>query len=74
MGADLGLAGIKTITALMMYSIDEIEESLKRPAVRGAKYRLALFERKQLAAMGLAISDSSQASRTCPPSPLTSNP
>ena len=57
MGADLGLAGIKTITALMMHSIDEIEDSLKRPTVRGAKYRLALlFERKliiQFAALSI---------------------
>ena len=50
----MGLAGIKTITALMMHSIEEIEDSLKRPMVRGVKFRLALFERKQLAAMGLA--------------------
>jgi hypothetical protein len=52
----LGLAGITSLRALMLHSVDDVEESLKRPTVYGAKYKLSVFQRRQLASLGLDAS------------------
>ena len=52
----LGLAGITSLRALMLHSVDDVEESLKRPTVYGAKYKLSMFQRRQLASLGLDAS------------------
>ena len=50
-----------------MYTINELEDSLKRPTVMGAKYKLALFDRKQLGKIGLEVGDEPPPAAINPP-------
>ena len=63
----VGLAGILKVRVFKMYSINELEDSLKRPTVMGAKFKLALFDRKQLGKIGLEVGDEPPPAAINPP-------
>ena len=51
---DLRKAGIVDVFAFESHTIDELQSSLARPTVKGAKFELSPYERRKLLEAGLA--------------------
>jgi hypothetical protein len=64
--AALGKAGITSLKALQAHSVDELEESLKRPIAYGKRFSLSKAERRLFLAMGMCSEPTPEPTKPTP--------